>query len=217
MARWKRYAWVAVALLSASGVGCVERRYIVRSNPSGALLYVNGRYEGPTPQDGYIVYYGKYNFVLAKDGYETLNIVQKYPAPWYELPGLDFIAENIIPWKIRDVRLFEYTLQPAQTVGHAEVLQHAIELRARGKAIGTKRPEPDRMVVPAPAPGPVPLPGPALETAPPPRVTPPPAPVATLSTPAAPQAAVATVTPAPAQAGAPTVGTITSNPAPAAR
>jgi hypothetical protein len=224
---------MGVALLSGIGLGCVERRYIVRSNPSGSLLYVNGRYEGPTPQDGYIVYYGKYNFVLAKDGYETVNIVQKYPAPWYELPGLDFIAENIIPFKIRDVRVFEYTLQPAQTVGHAEVLQHAIDLRTRGKGIGTKPLEPARVIAPAPAPGAAPLPAPALEppgpneNAPVPRPVPPPppGPLATLSSPPAPSSSLATVTPAPTPMATistpavpppPSLATVTPTPAPVA-
>jgi hypothetical protein len=161
----KRYAWVGVALVGTCLLGgCVERRYIVRSNPSGALLYVNGHYMGPTPQDGYIVYYGKYNFQLAKDGYETLRVIQRYPAPWYEYPGLDFIAENIFPFKIRDVRIFEFTLQPEQTVSHLDVLQRGTDLRTRSRGIGTapvtppaaQETAPNPRLEPQPPPGPPP-------------------------------------------------------------
>jgi hypothetical protein len=176
----RRYAWLVVLLLAAPTMGCVERRYIIQSDPPGALVYRNGRYLGATPVDDWIVYYGKYDFVLVKEGYETLHVVQRYPPPWYELPGLDFISENVVPFKLRDVRCFHYTMQPLQTVAPGEVLGRADELRTRAQGIGA--PAPPRPVGPPPggpqpeppAVPPVPLPqGAPGDTLPVPRPVPP--------------------------------------------
>jgi hypothetical protein len=157
-------------LLATQAAGCVERRYVINSQPQGALVYLStGEYLGATPVDGYFVYYGKYVFRLVRDGYEPLTVVQDIPAPWYELPGIDFISENLNPFKIRDVHTFCYTLQPAQAVRPDDVLNRGSELRVRGQGIGTPR-EP-RPVAPEPAPG-----QPALPTLPAPTPVPPAAP-----------------------------------------
>ncbi len=127
--------------------------------PARALVYHNGIYLGPTPVDGYIVYYGKQQFRLIKEGYQTLDIVQKYSPPWYEYPAIDFVTENIWPFKVRDVRSFQYTMQPMQTVRPDDVRQRAEELRARGQTIGA--PIVARPITPPPAPPPPPPPSPS--------------------------------------------------------
>jgi PEGA domain-containing protein len=159
-----RNAWL-VGLLLAAGLagGCVERRFVVYSDPPGALVYVNGQYVGASPADYYYVYYGKYHIRLVRDGYETLDVIQNVRVPWYELPGADLIAETFIPFKIRDTRNFCYTLQPLQAVRADDVANRAAELRSRGQAIGTPRePRP----VPAAPPGSAP-PAPAAPAVPP--------------------------------------------------
>jgi hypothetical protein len=148
----KRNACLAVILTVGLTNGCVERRFVINSDPPGALVYHNGIYLGPTPVDGYIVYYGKQQFRLIKEGYQTLDIVQRYPPPWYEFPGIDFVTENIWPFKVRDVRCFQYTMQPIQTVRPDDVRQRAEELRARGQTIGA--PLPTRPITPPPNPPP---------------------------------------------------------------
>ena len=37
--------------------------------------------------DDHFVYYGNYHFTLIKDGYETLQVDQDIPAPFYEYPA----------------------------------------------------------------------------------------------------------------------------------
>jgi hypothetical protein len=161
---------LAVLLLMTTGtIGCVERRFTVHSEPVGALVYHNGRYLGVTPVDGYIVYYGKQQFRLVKEGYETLDVVQEYDPPWYEWPGIDFVTENINPFKVRDVRRFCYPMRPLQSIPPEEVRERAEELRAAGQNIGV--PAPPRPVAPAPAP-----PAPSDSTLPPPRPVPVPPP-----------------------------------------
>jgi hypothetical protein len=164
----KRFACLMALLTISSTVGCVERRFTIYSEPPGALVYINDRYLGMTPVDGYLTYYGKQQFTLKKEGYDTLDVVQPYPPPWYELPGIDFVTENIWPFKVRDVRRFCYTMRPLQSIPPDDVRARAEELRARGQNIGV--PAPPRAV------GPVqPPPTPPDGTLPVPRSMPPPA------------------------------------------
>jgi hypothetical protein len=161
-----RIAWLGGLLLTAAlSTGCVERRFVVYSDPPGALVYINGQYVGAAPADYYYVYYGKYHIRLVKDGYETLDVLENLRAPWYELPGIDFLAENANPFKIHDARSLSYTLQPLQPVRPDDVAARAAELRTRGQGIGNPR-EPR----PAPqAPAPPPVPGPAAPSLGPPQ------------------------------------------------
>ena len=71
-------------LLCACQSGCVERRMTVRSNPPGALLYVDDYEIGATPVSVNFTYYGTRKIRLVKDGYETLTVMQSIPPPWYE-------------------------------------------------------------------------------------------------------------------------------------
>jgi hypothetical protein len=152
----RRSAWLAGVLAAPLLLtGCVERRFVIESTPPGAAVAVNDKpLPGLTPADGFYVFHGAYDFTLVRDGYATLKVHQPIPPKWYEVPPLDFVSENLVPWTIRDVRRFCYTLQPLQMPNSQEVVQRAQELQARGQAIG------------APAP-------PRPETAPPPPTMPP--------------------------------------------
>jgi hypothetical protein len=127
---------VAMALAGVGLSGCVERRYVIESDPPGALVLVNGQPLGTTPVDGYFIYYGDYNFTLIKDGYQTKQVTQKLTSPWFELPPFDFATENLYPGKIEDVRRFRYCLDPLVQVRTDELLRQAEELRNRGKSVG---------------------------------------------------------------------------------
>ena len=83
--------WVTVVLLVS--IGCVQRRMTVRSNPPGALVYVDDYQIGTTPVSTDFVYYGTRKIRLIKDGYDTLTVQQPFPVPWYEIFPLDFVTE----------------------------------------------------------------------------------------------------------------------------
>ena len=155
----KRIACTIALLTMSATAGCVERRFTVYSDPPGALVWYNGNYLGMTPVDGYLVYYGKQQFRLIHEGYETLDVVEEYSAPWYDQPGIDFLTENIYPGKLRDVRRFLYTMRPLQSIPLDDVRMRAEELRTRGQNIGV--PAPPRPLAP-PSPPPT-LPGTILE------------------------------------------------------
>src|SRR5262245_2487854 len=56
--------------------GCVDRRFVVTSDPPRALVLRNYQPIGAAPADDHFVYYGKYHFTLIKHGYHTLQIGQ---------------------------------------------------------------------------------------------------------------------------------------------
>jgi len=159
-----RGRWTITAGLAAGlAAGCVEQRYVVTTDPPGAIVLRNYQQIGAAPADDHFVYYGKYHFTVIKDGYETLQVDEVLKTPWYEYFPLDFISENLVPWKVHDVRRFHYHLEPARTPNTAELLKQAQELRMKRQSIG------------APA-APVPMAAAPAVAAPPPFVVPSPAP-----------------------------------------
>jgi hypothetical protein len=156
---------LAVALAASVLAGCVERRFVVTSDPPGAILLENNRQISATPADDHFVYYGNYHFTLIKDGYATLQVDQKIPAPWYEYFPLDFLTENLFPWKIIDRREFHYQLVPAQQPNLDELLSRGQQLRNRGNSIAPPAPPsgpPAATLTPGPsAPAPAPVMPPA--------------------------------------------------------
>jgi hypothetical protein len=126
----------AVVVLATAG-GCVERRMTIRSNPPGALVYVDDYEIGITPVSTSFIYYGQRRIRLVKDGYETLTLIQPIPPPWYEIVGIDFLSENLVPGKIHDERVFEYNLQPQIMVPPEQLRQRAEALRRGVQASST--------------------------------------------------------------------------------
>jgi hypothetical protein len=164
-----RLAWLCALLVCALPAGCVQRRLTIRSNPPGALVYVDDHPIGTTPVSTDFVYYGTRKVRLVQSGYETLNVLQPIPAPWYQYPGLDFVTENLVPGEIRDDRVVEYQLQPQVVVPGEQLLERGENLR-RGAAAAPPVP-----VGPAgPSYGPPIEPRPGLPSSPPPasRVAP---------------------------------------------
>ena len=127
-----RYLLLLLLLVSVS-CGCVRRRLTVRSNPPGALVYIDDQEIGRTPVSTPFTYYGTRKFRLMKDGYETITVNQRFPAPWYEIPPLDFLTENLWVREIRDERLVEFELVPQSTVSMNDVLSQADKLRSAAR------------------------------------------------------------------------------------
>lgn len=120
--------------------GCVQRRMTIRSNPPGAQVYVDNYEIGRTPVSADFIYYGKRKIRLVKDGYETLTIDQSVSPKWYQIPGIDFFAENVVPWEIRDERNFEYQMQPLLVVPSETLLSRAEELRRGNQVVPASAP-----------------------------------------------------------------------------
>ena len=112
----------------------------VRTNPPGALLYVDDYEIGTTPVSTNFTYYGSRKIRLVKDGYETLTVTQPIPAPWYEFPPIDFVAENFVPGEIRDQRVLDFQMKPQMVVPTEQLLSRAEQLRGGVHATGAGGP-----------------------------------------------------------------------------
>jgi hypothetical protein len=156
----------AVAMLVVvTAVGCVQRRMTIRSNPPGALVYVDDYQIGTTPVSHDFVYYGTRKIRLVKDGYETLTVRQPFPLPWYQVFPLDFVTENLWPGEIRDERIVDLAMQPAGAVTPESIVSRAEQVRLAAGSL------PPVSAVPAPPPS-VPPSAPRPVPAPPPAVPP---------------------------------------------
>ena len=94
---------------------------------------------GTTPVSQNFTYYGTREIRLVKDGYETLTVLEPIPPPWYQIPPLDFITENLLPGELRDRRTFSYQLAPQTLVPMDQLLDRAEELRTRSQSSGIIR------------------------------------------------------------------------------
>lgn len=123
---------VVVSCLTQSG--CVRRRMTIRTNPPGAVAFVDDQRIGVTPVSTPFTYYGTRKIQLFKDGFEPLTVKQRFSVPWYEYPPLDFIAENLWPREIRDERVVNFEMIPQQIVPNDELLGRAEMLRSSAQA-----------------------------------------------------------------------------------
>jgi hypothetical protein len=92
-------------------------------------VYVDNQQIGTTPCSVDFTYYGTREIRLVKPGYETLAVNQPIPAPWYQVPPLDFVSENLVPTKIRDNRTVTYDMAPQLVVPTQQLLERANQLR----------------------------------------------------------------------------------------
>ena len=140
-------------------VGCVRRRMTIRSNPPGAMVYVDDQQIGQTPVSTAFTYYGTRKITLVRDGFETTTIKHTFESPWYQVPPLDFFSENLTVRESRDERILGFTLVPQQMVPSEQLWQNAENLRQSAQR-GYVAPLPN---------GGTPV-GPAMPLAPPPSL-----------------------------------------------
>jgi hypothetical protein len=140
MLRTRRTKTSMAALLALLGLsGCVERRYTIRSDPPGALVIVNDEEIGTTPVSRGFVFYGDRNIRLMHEGYETLDVVQKIDAPYYDNYLSEFFTENVLPYTLRDERTYSYKLAPEKPTDPNGLIDRAEALRSQGQTIPKPR------------------------------------------------------------------------------
>ena len=96
-----------VLLLVSLSTGCVDRMLLVRSDPPGATVSVDGEVVGQTPLDGSplvheFTFYGRYEVIVRHPGRLSKRTVKTVLPPWYEHFPLDFFSEFCVPWTMRD-------------------------------------------------------------------------------------------------------------------
>lgn len=125
---------IGLAALAASLAcgGCVERVMKISTTPTGARVFVNDEEVGLSPVKVSFVWYGDYDIVIRKQGYETLKTHYRIDAPWYQYPVVDLVAEAMIPTMIRDEHVLpDFVLTPAEIPPSSELVGRATEMRDR--------------------------------------------------------------------------------------
>ncbi len=133
MRRALKSSAVLGAFLIAS-TSCVERILQVRSDPSGAAVYVNGEEVGTTPLDRPFTFYGTVEVTLRARGRLSHRELKALDPPWYEMFPLDLFSEMVVPWRMRDVHAVEVVLTPSPSevteAQRADLERRSAELRA---------------------------------------------------------------------------------------
>ena len=110
--------------------GCVERTVTIRTQPEGARVILNDQDVGLSPVKVPFTWYGDYDIIVRKKGYETLSTNRNIKAPWYQWPFLDLWTECFIPFTIHDDReLDTFVLAPAQHPDRSELIRNADQMR----------------------------------------------------------------------------------------
>jgi len=120
---------VVLAMLWLAAPGCVRRTLTIETAPSGALVYLNDEEIGRSPVTTDFLWYGDYDIIIRKEGYQTLGTHERIKAPWYQIPPIDFFAEVLYAGKIHDQHFLSYDLEPEQLPGRKELLERAEALR----------------------------------------------------------------------------------------
>lgn len=131
----KGFIIVGLAATAASALfgGCVKREIEITSNPSGALVLLNGRDVGRTPAVVEFTFDGTYDVRLRLDGYDAVVGSGTTEAPVWDFIGADLVAE-VWPAKLHRVDKWHFELVPEATAEEG-LLQRASTMRQESEAL----------------------------------------------------------------------------------
>jgi len=122
----------AAVLVPFLGAGCVERILQVRTEPPRASITVNAENAGSTGDDGLLehrfTYYGTVDVTARAAGHLSRRELVTLDPPWYQIFPIDFFAEVVVPWTIRDLHEVDLRLDPAPEMD--ERLREKLRLQA---------------------------------------------------------------------------------------
>lgn len=124
-------------LVLATLPGCVRRTMTITTEPPNALVFLNDQEIGRSAVTTDFLWYGDYDVIIRKEGYETLQTHWRIKPPWYQIIPFDFFAEVLWPGRLHDRREQHFVLTAAQTPTTDEVIGRALE--TRDKALDTTR------------------------------------------------------------------------------
>lgn len=138
-----RFGWLGMAAMVVAGayallaVGCIERTVTINTEPEGATVILNDQDVGRSPVKAPFTWYGDYDIIIRKEGYQTLRTHQRIATPWYQYPGIDLFTECLMPFTVHDDRVLEtYVLAPAEPPSKEALLEAAAEMKAQAAGEG---------------------------------------------------------------------------------
>lgn len=93
--------------------GCVTRSLTIRTEPAGAMVYVNDVLKGKSPVSYDFEWYGWHRVMIRKEGYKRVDDRKMMRAPFYLWIPLD-LAMELLPLRIRDARTWDYVMVPQE-------------------------------------------------------------------------------------------------------
>jgi hypothetical protein len=129
MPRLIAIATLLVCLLLAGGCNNVRRSILITSEPSGALVWLNGREIGRTPVEVDFLYYGNYDVQLVAEGHDPLLTSGKAEPPLWDHVPLDLVSELTPPRK--HARIVWHYVLPSRDDDPQALLERARGLRER--------------------------------------------------------------------------------------
>lgn len=110
----KNYAvclFLSTALLCCTFLGgCVQRTLTIDTNPQGAIVTLNDEEVGISPVTIRFEWYGDYNVIISKEGYETLKTHKELDRPRHDKFPFDFFAQILSSKQILDEYQWEFNL-----------------------------------------------------------------------------------------------------------
>ncbi len=126
--------WVAAGLPPLCGLvltsGCIERTITIKTEPEEATVFLNDQEVGRSPVKVPFTWYGDYDIIIRKKGYQTIQTHHNVRAPWYELPGIDIVTECLIPVTVHDDRVLDtFVMAPQEPPSTDALLEAAAAMR----------------------------------------------------------------------------------------
>lgn len=118
--------------------GCVERRLMIRSEPAGADIVVNGRHVGIAPVNVPFDTYGTFEVMATHPGRKRLRTAVEARPPWWQYLPLDLLVEHVWPFTVQDEQEFTVALDPVGSADDPSLEQREKELRERVEMGGVK-------------------------------------------------------------------------------
>ena len=82
----------------------------ITTEPPSALIFLNDQEIGRSEVTTDFLWYGDYDIVIRKKGYQTLQTHWEIKPPWYQVIPIDFITEVIWPGQFHDERSHHFVL-----------------------------------------------------------------------------------------------------------
>ena len=120
-----------LSLCLAGMGGCVRRTLTIETQPAGALVFLNDEEVGRSPVTTDFTWYGDYEVIIRKQGYQTLNTNFVLKTPWYQVIPFDFFAEVLWPGHIVDAHTRHFEMAPQELPTREELIEHAAALKTR--------------------------------------------------------------------------------------
>lgn len=136
--RWGRFVHerrgllvlIVFGVVIAGGVfGCVRRTLRITTEPPQALVYLNDQEVGRSTVTTDFLWYGDYDVVIRKEGYQTLHTHWNVRAPWYQTIPIDFFFEVFWPGQLHDVHERHFVLLPAEPTDPQALIERALVAR----------------------------------------------------------------------------------------